>query len=168
MSSHFLTCKHGSGFVLLFACLLLKFFIIFVYSLCVYVERAEDSLWEPALSILQAVPGAQTQAVGLRTSVFSTELSCSPLVVCFLWERSHTVSQIGLESRQAFWLSLPSARIAGIHELPHKRQLTSFPWLKKQATVSLFEGSQTNVYFLFYLCWGVFCDLKMYDHDHPQ
>lgn len=162
------TSLHVNVRVVLFCCLLaFKIFIIFVYSLCVYVERSEDSLWEPALSILHAVPGAQTQAVGLRTSVFSTEPSCRSLVVCFLWERSHTVSQIGLESRQAFWLSLPSARIAGIHELPHKSQLTSFPWLKQQATDSLFEGSQTNVYFLFYLCWGVFCDL-MYEHDHPQ
>ena len=53
--------------VVLFCCLLaFKVFILFVYSLCVYVERSENNLWEPGLSILHEVPGAQTQAVRLQ------------------------------------------------------------------------------------------------------
>lgn len=85
------TSLHVNVGVVLFCCLLaFKVFIIFVYSLCVYVERPENNLWSQAsLSSMQFLV-LKHRLWGFRARVFITEPSCRPLVVCFLWERSHT------------------------------------------------------------------------------
>lgn len=156
------TSLHVNVGVVLFCCLFAfkSFYHICLLIVCVCGEIREQPLGARPLhrpcSAWCSNAGCQAQgqvylplshlAGPLLPASFGKGLTLYPRLVLNQGKLSDSASQV---------LGLPA--FMNYHT---RGNLTSFPWLKQQAPVPLFEGSQTNVYFLFYLCWGVFCDLK--------